>query len=128
MNEYVNDDNEIDLDEVPNLLKYVTGDPLENGLKSLLKRMSIDDQLASSTSEKRVRFPNEEKNEGSKDRWEVEDHSDASKEFAPSRIRPIAIPARDDEDGDVCKMEEDEPESGSSRGRTSLRRASHRQR
>lgn len=194
MNEYVNDDYEIDLDEVPNLLKDVTGDPLENGLKLLLKRMSIDDQLASSTSEKRVRFPNEEKHEGSKDRWsaavpdylrnpsrythykidsssdmddesnkqaylnfcmhnlsliksntrEVEDDScigvskpvalvprkkstDASKEFAPCRIRPIAIPARDDEDGDVCQMEEDEPESGSSSGRTGLRRTSRRQ-
>lgn len=56
MNKYVNDDHEIDNDEVPNLLKGFTGDTLENGIKTLLKRMSIDDHLVSSTRAKRVRF------------------------------------------------------------------------
>lgn len=56
MNKYVNDDDEIDNDEVPNLLKGFIGDTLENGIKTLLKRMSIDDHLVSSTRAKRVRF------------------------------------------------------------------------
>ncbi|PRQ44126.1 putative tumor suppressing sub-chromosomal transferable candidate 4 [Rosa chinensis] len=178
MNEYVNDDDETDSDEVPNLLKGFSGDPLEIGIKSLLKRTSIDDQLVSSTVEKRVRFRDEEEHEGSKDRWaaavpdyirnpsrythymfdsssDMDDKSneqaylnfrmqfsrlmksdtmeaeevaciavskpvalvqrkistDASKELAPCRIRPIAFPDTDD-----CEMEEDEPVTGSSSG------------
>ncbi|KAK9925588.1 hypothetical protein M0R45_033908 [Rubus argutus] len=54
---------------------------------------------------------------------ELERPVGASKEFAPCRVMPIAIAASDNEDGDVCAMEEDEPETGSS-GRTSLQRTS----
>ncbi|XP_050379572.1 uncharacterized protein LOC126796904 [Argentina anserina] len=65
--EYDDDSHETDIDEVPNMLNGFSEDSLEYGIKTLLKRMSIDDDLISSTREKRVRFHHEGDHEVSKD-------------------------------------------------------------
>ncbi|KAL6139366.1 hypothetical protein ACLB2K_057671 [Fragaria x ananassa] len=55
---------------------------------------------------------------------ELERPVGASKEFAPYKVMPIAIAAREQEDSDVCAMDEDELETESS-VRTSVQRIGH---